>query len=150
MNISHSLSSSQYVALQHVERRSFSSLPLSQRVSERKALLPLKEETHASSKILIIKAVGVDQIKGGAARGNRPIKLKAIVTIRRKHHHDYKEKIQEEVDKVSDAAGQKVTLQLVSNKIDPSMSYPNNRYIHTHTYIDTSADTYIHNTKMHA
>eukprot|EP00250_Pteridium_aquilinum_P020529 c24850_g1_i1 orf=265-3018(-) len=118
---SHNLSSTQHVSLQEGETRGFSSFPLSRQRSGHKVLLPFREVT-LTKNTLIIKAARVDQSKGGGGGpplGHRPFKLKAIVTIRRKHHHDYKETFQEELDRISDAAGKKVTLQLVSNEIDP-------------------------------
>ncbi|KAI5078529.1 hypothetical protein GOP47_0006200 [Adiantum capillus-veneris] len=79
--------------------------------------------------ILAMRSFTIKAVQDGRGRnrGEGPpqdcagplIKLKAIVTIRRKHYHDYKDTIQEELDRVSDAAGQKVILQLVSNTIDP-------------------------------
>lgn len=116
-HISQSLLRSQDVVLQQGDTRSFSSLLSSQRISRQEALLPLKLK---SGNTLIITAAGKNYQVRGTPQDNRTIKLRAIVTIKRKHSHDFKERLLGELDKVSVAAGQKVTLQLVSNKIDPT------------------------------
>ncbi|MCO5561651.1 hypothetical protein L7F22_015272 [Adiantum nelumboides] len=45
--------------------------------------------------------------------------VKAVVTIRRKRHPSPSERLTEQIDSLSDSAGQKVLLQLVSTDVDP-------------------------------